>query len=293
MQMIYADKETGVLVQGATGSQGKFHINLMNEYARKVGGTGVIAGMTPGKGGQEVFGVPVYNTVADAVDKHDIGATVIFVPGAGCGDAIMEAADAGIPTIVTITEHIPVHDVMRAIAYAEKCGSKVIGPNCPGMMIPEECKLGIIPANLCKKGNVGVVSRSGTLTYQIIQELSNAGIGQSGIVGIGGDAVIGQTFSDVITTFKESGTTKSVVLIGEVGGNLEIEGALRAQELGLPVVAYIAGISAPKEKRMGHAGAIVEGGEGDAASKIERLKKLGIPTATRPSEIPTLIKEQA
>jgi len=290
--MIYADKETGVLVQGATGSQGKFHINLMNEYAKKVGGTGVIAGMTPGKGGQDVYGVPVYNTVADAVDKHDIGATVIFVPGAGCGDAIMEAADAGIPTIVTITEHIPVHDVMHAIAYADKCGSKVIGPNCPGMMIPEECKLGIIPANLCKKGNVGVVSRSGTLTYQIIQELSDAGIGQSGIVGIGGDAVIGQTFSDVITTFKESGTTKNVVLIGEVGGNLEIEGALRAQELGLPVVAYIAGISAPKEKRMGHAGAIVEGGEGDAASKIERLKKLGIPTATRPSEIPILIKEQ-
>jgi len=291
--MIYADKDTGVLVQGATGSQGKFHINLMNEYARKVGGTGVIAGMTPGKGGQDVYGVPVYNTVADAVDKHDIGATVIFVPGAGCGDAIMEAADAGIPTIVTITEHIPVHDVMRAISYADKCGSKVIGPNCPGMMIPEECKLGIIPANLCKKGNVGVVSRSGTLTYQIIQELSDAGIGQSGIVGIGGDAVIGQTFSNVIDTFKQSGTTKSVVLIGEVGGNLEIEGAIRAQELGLPVVAYIAGISAPKEKRMGHAGAIVEGGEGDAASKIERLKNLGIPTATRPSEIPTLLKEIA
>ncbi|HJJ95089.1 MAG TPA: succinate--CoA ligase subunit alpha [Methanocorpusculum sp.] len=289
--MIYADKETEVLVQGATGSQGRFHINLMNEYARKVGGAGVVAGMTPGKGGQDVFGVPVYNTVADAVDKHNIGATVIFVPGAGCGDAIMEAADAGIPTIVTITEHIPVHDVMRAISYADKCGSKVIGPNCPGMMIPEECKLGIIPANLCMKGNVGVVSRSGTLTYQVIQELSDAGLGQSGIVGIGGDAVIGQTFSNVIDTFKESGTTDSVVLIGEVGGNLEIEGALRARELGLPVVAYIAGVSAPKEKRMGHAGAIVEGGEGDAASKIERLRSLGIPTATRPSEIPALMKE--
>ena len=289
--MIYADKETEVLVQGATGSQGRFHINLMNEYARKVGGAGVVAGMTPGKGGQDVFGVPVYNTVTDAVDKHNIGATVIFVPGAGCGDAIMEAADAGIPTIVTITEHIPVHDVMRAISYADKCGSKVIGPNCPGMMIPEECKLGIIPANLCMKGNVGVVSRSGTLTYQVIQELSDAGLGQSGIVGIGGDAVIGQTFSNVIDTFKESGTTDSVVLIGEVGGNLEIEGALRARELGLPVVAYIAGVSAPKEKRMGHAGAIVEGGEGDAASKIERLRSLGIPTATRPSEIPALMKE--
>ena len=189
--MIYAGKETEVLVQGATGSQGRFHINLMNEYAKAVGGAGVTAGMTPGKGGQDVFGVPVYNTVADAVDKHDIGASVIFVPGAGCGDAIMEAADAGIPTIVTITEHIPVHDVMRAVAYAEKCGSKVIGPNCPGMMIPEECKLGIIPANLCMKGDIGVVSRSGTLTYQVISELTAAGLGQSGIIGIGGDAIIG------------------------------------------------------------------------------------------------------
>lgn len=288
--MIYADKETGILVQGATGSQGRFHINLMNEYAKKVGGTGVVAGMTPGKAGQEVFGVPVYNSVADAVDKHDIGATVIFVPGAGCGDAIMEAADAGIPTIVTITEHIPVHDVMRAVSYADTCGSKVIGPNCPGMMIPDECKLGIIPANLCRKGDIGVVSRSGTLTYQVVSELSCAGFGQSGIVGIGGDAVIGQTFAEVVDTFHADGRTRAVVLIGEVGGNLEIEGAKRAQALGLPVVSYIAGVSAPKEKRMGHAGAIVEGGEGDAASKIERLRALGIPTATRPSEIPDLVK---
>ncbi|MDO5844813.1 MAG: succinate--CoA ligase subunit alpha [Methanocorpusculum sp.] len=289
--MIYADKNTGVLVQGATGSQGRFHINLMNEYAKKVGGKGVIAGMTPGKGGQEVFGVPVYNTVRDACANHDIGATVIFVPGGGCGDAIMEAADSGIPTIVTITEHIPVHDVMKAIAYADKCGSKVIGPNCPGMMIPEECKLGIIPANLCKKGDIGVVSRSGTLTYQVISELTESGFGQSGIVGIGGDAVIGQTFSEVIDEFDEDKHTKAVVLIGEVGGNLEFEGAKHAISLGLPVVSYIAGVSAPKEKRMGHAGAIVEGGEGDAASKIERLKSLGIPVATRPSQIPELVKE--
>lgn len=289
--MIYADKNTGVLVQGATGSQGRFHINLMNEYARTVGGKGVIAGMTPGKGGQEVFGVPVYNTVSQAVAKHDIGATVIFVPGFGCGDAIIEAADAGIETIVTITEHIPVHDVMKAVSYAEKCGSKVIGPNCPGMLIPDECKLGIIPSNLCKKGEIGVVSRSGTLTYQVISELTDAGLGQSGIIGIGGDAVIGQTFTDVIETFKEDGKTKAVVLIGEVGGNLEYEGAKKAISLGLPVVSYIAGVSAPKEKRMGHAGAIVEGGEGDAASKIERLKTLDIPVATRPSQIPELVKE--
>lgn len=287
--MIYAGKDTGILVQGATGSQGKFHLNLMNEYARAVGGCGVVAGMTPGKGGQEVFGVPVYNTVREACDEHEIGASVIFVPGGGCGDAIMEAADAGIPTIVTITEHIPVHDVMKAVRFAEKCGSKVIGPNCPGMLIPDECKLGIIPANLCRKGDVGVVSRSGTLTYQVISELSHAGMGQSGIIGIGGDSVIGQSFAEVVDEFHTDGRTKALVLIGEVGGNLEYEGAKRALELGLPVVSYIAGISAPKEKRMGHAGAIVEGGEGDAASKIERLRSLDIPVATMPSEIPGLM----
>lgn len=288
--MIYADKDTGILVQGATGSQGRFHINLMNEYAREVKSRGVVAGTTPGKGGQEVFGVPVYNSVAEAMDEHDIGASVIFVPGKVCGDAIMESADAGIPLIVAITEHIPVQDVMRAVSYADKCGTKVIGPNCPGMMIPEECKLGIIPSNLCQKGNTGIISRSGTLTYQVISELTNSGIGQSGIVGIGGDAIIGQTFSDAVDEFYADGRTDSLVLIGEVGGNLEYEGAVKAQKLGIPVAAYIAGVSAPKEKRMGHAGAIVEGGEGDAASKIERLKSIDVPVASRPSEIPELIK---
>lgn len=289
--MIYADKDTGILVQGATGSQGAFHINLMNQYAKEIGGAGVVAGMTPGKGGQQVHGVPVYNTVWDAMDHHDIGASVIFVPAGGCGDAIMEAADARIPTAVVITEHIPVHDVMRAIAYAKTCGTRVIGPNCPGFLIPDACKLGIIPTNLCRKGDIGVVSRSGTLTYEVISELSLAGLGQSGIIGIGGDPIIGQTFSDVMDVFVEDGRTRATVLIGEVGGNLEIRGAKRALALGMPVVAYIAGISAPKEKRMGHAGAIVEGGESDAASKIERLRELGIPVATRPSEIPLLMKE--
>ncbi|HKM41622.1 MAG TPA: succinate--CoA ligase subunit alpha [Methanocorpusculum sp.] len=289
--MIYAGKNTGILVQGATGSQGKFHINLMNEYAKKIGSAGVIAGTTPGKGGQEVFGVPVYNSVVEAIEEHDIGASVIFVPAGGCGDAIMEAADARIPTVITITEHTPVHDIMRAITYARSCGTRVIGPNCPGMLVPGECKLGIIPANLCMKGDVGVVSRSGTLTYQVISELTSSGFGQSGIIGIGGDAIIGQTFSEVIDEYHADGRTKTVVLIGEVGGNLEIEGASRAIELDMPVVSYIAGVSAPKEKRMGHAGAIVEGGEGDAASKIERLQILGIPVATRPSQIPELIRE--
>ena len=288
--MIYAGKNTGILVQGATGSQGKFHINLMNAYARQVGGVGVVAGMTPGKAGQEVFGVPVYNSVMDAAEEHEIGASVIFVPAGGCGDAIMEAADARIPTIVTITEHVPVHDIMRAVAYAGSRGSRVIGPNCPGMLVPDECKLGIIPANLCMKGDVGVVSRSGTLTYQVIAELTSAGLGQSGIIGIGGDAVIGQTFSEVVDEFHADGRTKTIVLIGEVGGSLEIDGARCALDLGMPIVSYIAGVSAPKEKRMGHAGAIVEGGEGDAASKIERLRGLDIPVATRPSEIPALIR---
>lgn len=288
--MIYAGKNTGILVQGATGSQGKFHIDLMNAYAKVVGGTGVIAGMTPGKAGQNVYGVPIYNSVIDAVDEHEIGATVIFVPAGGCGDAIMEAADAKIPTIVTITEHVPVHDIMRAVAYAGSRGSRVIGPNCPGMLVPGECKLGIIPANLCLKGDVGVISRSGTLTYQVISELTSAGLGQSGIIGIGGDSVIGQTFSEVVDEFHADGRTKTVVLIGEVGGSLEIEGARHALDIGLPLVSYIAGVSAPKEKRMGHAGAIVEGGEGDAASKIERLRALDIPVATRPSEIPELIR---
>lgn len=289
--MIYADKNTGVLVQGATGSQGAFHINLMNAYAKQVGGCGVVAGMTPGKRGQTVHGVPVYNTVLEAMEEHDIGATVIFVPAGGCKDAIMEAADAKIPVAVVITEHIPVHDVMKAACYAKSCGTKIIGPNCPGFLIPDNCKLGIIPPNLCVPGNIGVVSRSGTLTYEVISELSANGLGQSGIIGIGGDAIIGQTFSEVLDEFKNDGSTKAAVLIGEVGGNLEILGAKHALKIGMPLVAYIAGISAPKEKRMGHAGAIVEGGEGDAASKIELLKELGILVATRPSQIPELIKE--
>jgi succinyl-CoA synthetase alpha subunit len=289
--MIYADKDTGILVQGATGSQGAFHIDLMNRYAKQVGGAGVVAGMTPGKGGQTVHGVPVYNTVLDALDRHDIGVTVIFVPAGGCGDAVMEAADAGIPVAVVITEHIPVHDVMKAVSYAASCKTKIIGPNCPGFLIPGHCKPGIIPSSLSIPGDIGVISRSGTLTYEVISELSANGLGQSGIIGIGGDAVIGQTFAEVMDEFRADGSTRAAVLIGEVGGNLEILGAQHAIDIGMPVVAYIAGVSAPREKRMGHAGAIVDGGEGDAVSKIQRLESLGIPVAKRPSEIPELIQE--
>ena len=285
--MIYGDKKTGILVQGATGKQGEFHIGLMNTYAREVGGRGVIAGVTPGKGGQEVHGVPVYNTVKEAMREHDVTASVIFVPAGAAADSIIEEANAGIETIVAITEHIPVHDTMKAIAYAQVQGSVVIGPNCPGLLTPGEVKMGIMPSGLFSWGSVGVISRSGTLTYEVVDELTRAGIGQSTVVGIGGDPVIGQTFMDVLERFEKDPQTKAVVLIGEVGGNLEEEGA---KSTGLPIVAYIAGKSAPPDKRMGHAGAIVEGGEGDARSKIARLKKNGVPVASRPSEIPEMVR---
>ena len=285
--MIYADKGTGVIVTGATGKQGAFHISLMNEYARLVGGRGVVAGVSPGKAGFEVVGVPIYNTVRDALAEHDAACSVIFVPAFAAADSIMESANAGISLAVAITEHIPVHDTMKAISYAEMNGCRVIGPNCPGLISPGEIKLGIMPAHLSTRGNIGVISRSGTLTYEIVDELTKAGLGQSSVVGIGGDPVIGQTFADVLAEFEEDPQTKAVAIIGEVGGSLEEEGA---RSTDLPIVAYIAGVSAPPEKRMGHAGAIIEGGEGDASSKIQRLKENGVPVASRPSEIPGLIR---
>ncbi|MDE4907785.1 succinate--CoA ligase subunit alpha [Methanogenium marinum] len=286
--MIYGDHTTGIIVQGATGNQGAFHINLMNQYAKETGGRGVVAGVTPGKGGQKVHGVPVYNSVREAMAENDASTSVLFVPGFAAGDSIMEAASAGIELITAITEGIPVHDTMRALAFARMEGCTVIGPNCPGTLSPGELKLGIMPPHLAMPGNVGIISRSGTLTYEVINELTRAGIGQSTVVGIGGDPVIGQTFTDVLERFEADAQTKAVVLIGEVGGNLEEEGATSTD---LPLVTYIAGISAPPEKRMGHAGAIIEGGEGDAVSKIARLRKLGIPVAGKPSDIPALVRE--
>ncbi len=286
--MIYGDKKTGIIVQGATGRQGAFHIALMNEYAGSAGGRGVVAGVTPGKGGQEVHGVPVYNSIREAMKDHDASVQVVFVPAQAAGDSIMEAANAGIELVVAITEHIPVHDTMKAISFATLNGCAVIGPNCPGLLSPGEVKMGIMPAQLFSRGNIGVISRSGTLTYEIVDELTRAGLGQSTVVGIGGDPVIGQTFVDVLSRFEDDPLTKAVVLIGEVGGALEEEGA---RSTDLPIVSYIAGVSAPPDKRMGHAGAIIEGGEGDARSKITRLKSLGVPVASRPSEIPRLIKE--
>lgn len=286
--MIYGDHTTGVIVQGATGNQGAFHINLMNQYAQETGGRGVVAGVTPGKGGQKVHGVPVYDSVREAMDEHDATTSVLFVPGFAAGDSIMEAASAGLELVVAITEGIPVHDTMRALAFARMEGCTVIGPNCPGILSPGELKLGIMPPQLAMPGHVGIISRSGTLTYEVINELTRAGIGQSTVVGIGGDPVIGQTFTEVLERFESDPQTKAVVLIGEVGGNLEEEGATSTD---LPLVTYIAGISAPPEKRMGHAGAIIEGGEGDAVSKIARLRQLGFPVAGKPSDIPALVRE--
>ncbi|MBN1193912.1 MAG: succinate--CoA ligase subunit alpha [Methanomicrobiaceae archaeon] len=285
--MIFGDKTTGIIVQGATGNQGAFHLDLMNTYAREGGGRGVVAGVTPGKGGLVVHGVPVYNTMKEAMKEHDAGASVLFVPGRAAGDSIMEAAHAGIDLVVAITEHIPVHDAMRAIAFAGAEGCTVVGPNCPGILSPGEIKLGIMPSHLFSRGHVGVISRSGTLTYEVVDELSRAGIGQSTVVGIGGDPIIGQTFADVLHRFEEDAETRAVVLIGEVGGHLEEEGAAASD---IPIVAYIAGVSAPPEKRMGHAGAIIEGGEGDARSKIRRLEQMSVPVASKPSEIPAMIR---
>ncbi len=286
--MILADRTTGVIVAGATGRQGLFHIRLMNEYAAEVGGVGVVAGVTPGKGGQEAAGVPVYDSIRAALKEHDASASVIFVPASAAGDSIMESAANGLELAVAITEHIPIHDTMKALSYARLCGTTVIGPNCPGLLSPGGAKLGIMPAHLATPGPVGVVSRSGTLTYEIVDELTRAGIGQSTVVGIGGDPVIGSTFTDVFARFERDPATKVVVLVGEVGGALEQEGAA---SISLPLVAYVAGVSAPPDKRMGHAGAIVECGEGDARSKIRALEAMGVAVASRPSEIPALVRQ--
>ena len=285
--MIYGDKKTGIIVTGATGKQGEYHIGLMNEYARQLGGRGVVAGVTPKKRGQTVHGIPVYNTVKEALKEQDAAAAVVFVPHGAAADSIMEAADAGLGLVVAISEYIPVHDTMKASPTPRCRAVPSLAPTVPGSS-PGGVKMGIMPAALFSRGNVGVISRSGTLTYEVVDELTRAGIGQSTVVGIGGDPVIGQTFVDVLERFEKDSQTKAVVLIGEVGGNLEEEGATSTT---LPIVSYIAGVSAPPDKRMGHAGAIVEGGEGDAKSKIARLKKHGVPVASRVSEIPEMVRD--
>jgi succinyl-CoA synthetase alpha subunit len=283
---ILVDKNTRVVVQGITGREGSFHTSQMIEY-----GTNIVAGVTPGKGGGEIHGVPVYDTVEQAVQERDANCSIIFVPAPFAGDAILEAAYSGIELIVTITEGIPVHDMLKVCKIIDSMGVTLIGPNCPGVITPEEVKVGIMPGYIFKKGPVGVVSRSGTLTYQIVDELTQREIGQSTCIGIGGDPIIGTNFIEILEKFENDEETEAVVLIGEIGGSDEENAAKFIQkEMSKPVVAFIAGITAPPEKRMGHAGAIISRGKGDAKSKIAALTDAGIKVGKTPGEVGDLVE---
>ena len=285
---ILIDKNTRVLVQGITGNEGLFHTEQMLLY-----GTNIVAGVTPGKGGEWVLDgkVPVFDSVRIAVDATGADASVIFVPARFTPDAIYEAADAGIPLVVCITEGIPVQDMMQVRVYLDATGSRLIGPNCPGLLTPGESKVGIIPGNISTPGSVGVVSRSGTLTYEVLYALMLKGIGVSTCVGIGGDPINGTNFIDCLALFEDDGLTETVVMIGEIGGTDEEKAAEFIQsKMTKKVVSFIAGQTAPPGKRMGHAGAIIEGGSGTADEKIAALKTAGVEVARHPEEIPTLLK---
>ena len=282
---ILIDRNSRVLVQGITGRQGGFHAKLMMEY-----GTDVVGGVTPGKGGEWFEGAPVFDTMRAAVDTTNADVSLVTVPARFAADAIMEAADADIKLIVCLTEHIPVADMMKVVAFCERRGARLIGPNCPGVMTPGQAKVGIIPAMVAVTGNVGVVSKSGTLTYEVGFAMKNRGIGNSTIVGIGGDPVIGTTFVDVLEMFENDPETEKVALLGEIGGSAEIVAAdYIRNSMTKPVAAFIAGRSAPPGKRMGHAGAIVDGGEGSADEKIRALEAAGARVAANPEEIPDLL----
>ena len=269
---ILLDGESRIVVQGITGREGAFHARQMIAY-----GTKVVAGVTPGKGGQEFEGLPVFNTVGMAVSEKRADVSCIFVPPPFAADAIMEAASAGIKLIVCITEGIPVLDMVRVMAFLKGLDTVLIGPNCPGIISPGKAKVGIMPGNIHRKGSTGVISRSGTLTYEVVDQLTRAGLGQSTCIGIGGDPIVGSSFIDLLTRFKEDPQTKGVILIGEIGGTAEEEAAeyIKA-DFPKPVIAFIAGQSAPPGRRMGHAGAIISGGQGKAQNKIDALKKAGI-----------------
>jgi len=284
---IFINKKTKLLVQGITGRDGSFHAEQMKKY-----GTNVVGGVTPGKGGTSVSGIPVFNTVEEAVKATGANTSVIYVPPAFAVDAVYEAADAGIKLIVCITEGVPANDMMKAVPFVKAKGARLIGPNCPGLISPDQSKVGILPGTIVKKGGVGVVSRSGTLTYEAIWALTLAGMGQSTCVGIGGDQVIGTNFIDCLEAFEADPATRSVVMIGEIGGSDEEEAAKYIKKnLTKPVVAFIAGRMAPPGKRMGHAGAIISGGSGTAAEKVEALEKAGVPVAGSPTELPELLKD--
>ena len=282
---ILIDRDSKVLVQGITGRQGGFHAKLMMDY-----GTKVVGGVTPGKGGEWFESVPVFDTMRAAARTTNADCSLVTVPARFAADAIMEAADAGITLIICLTEHIPVADMMKVVAFCKRRGSRLIGPNCPGVMTPGHAKVGIIPAMVAEAGNVGVVSKSGTLTYEVGFAMKNAGIGNSTIVGIGGDPVIGTTFVDVLEMFENDPETEKVALLGEIGGSAEIVAAdYIKNSMTKPVAAFIAGRSAPPGKRMGHAGAIVDGGEGSAEEKIKALEAAGARVADNPEEIPNLL----
>ncbi len=284
---ILVNRDTRLLVQGITGREGQFHTRQMLEY-----GTNVVGGVTPGKGGEWVAGVPVFDTVKEAVEATGANASIIYVPARFAPDAIYEAADAGLPLIVCITEGIPVLDMIRVRAYLDQRPTRLIGPNCPGLLTPGEAKVGIMPGHIGRPGTVGIVSRSGTLTYEVVYALTLRGIGQSTCVGIGGDPIIGTSFVDVLRMFQEDPLTDQIVLIGEIGGNDEERAAeFIDRYVTKPVTAFIAGRTAPPGKRMGHAGAIIEGGTGLAADKIAALEAVGVRVADHPEHIPDLVAE--
>ena len=278
---VLVNKNTRAVVQGITGSQGALHARACREY-----GTQIVAGVTPGKGGQSFEGVPVFDLVSDAVQQTAATTSLIFVPPPFAADAIMEAADAGVKLIVCITEGIPVLDMVRAMPYVRACGARLIGPNCPGIITPGECKLGIMPGYIHKQGSVGLVSRSGTLTYEAVWQLTQLGLGQSTCIGIGGDPVNGTNFVDCLTLFQNDPDTQAIVMIGEIGGTAEEEAAQYAKDLVTkPIVSFIAGRTAPPGRRMGHAGAIISGGKGTAAEKVAALRAAGIHVVETPDKI--------
>ena len=283
---IFADKKTTLIVQGITGRDGSFHTQQMIEY-----GTRVVGGVTPGKGGQKFEGkVPIFNTMHDAVRSTGATASVIYVPPMFAADAIMEAADAGIKLIVAITEGVPVLDMTKVYPFVKEKGARLIGPNCPGLITPGQSKIGIIPGRICKPGRIGVVSRSGTLTYEVVYQLTRAGLGQSTCVGIGGDPINGTNFIDCLRAFEEDPDTDAVAMMGEIGGTDEQEAAeFVRKHMSKPVVGFIAGQTAPPGRRMGHAGAIISGSSGTAAEKIEAFKKAGIGIAKRPKDFVELL----
>ena len=283
----FINKTTRLLVQGITGRDGGFHTKQMIEY-----GTQVVGGVTPGKGGQKFDDkVPIFNTVAEAVKKTGANATVIYVPPPFAADAMMEAADAGIPFIVCITEGVPVLDMTRVYPYVKERGSRLLGPNCPGLISPGQSKVGIIPGRICTPGNVGLVSRSGTLTYEVVYQMTRAKIGQTTCVGIGGDPINGTNFIDCLDAFEKDPETKAVVMIGEIGGTDEQEAARFVREkMKKPVVGFIAGQTAPPGRRMGHAGAIISGSAGTAAEKMQAFEENGVGVAKRPIDVVDLLK---